>query len=228
MTALALLLLLQDRPATKTFGLTVEKKPAVEAIALIAEKSGFKCSYGGDYFQKGDNADAPVTLDLKGATFFGAVEALCAAHGKLFYLVSEGGCTVYAGPRLTPPKFESGPYRFLINSVIESVETDFASTTRTFSVELCAYYQPDLHPVRYENLKITECTDDSGRALKVSDGEKWGGAPGNDWLSGHVTVAANGGMKSIAKFRGTVDVVFENGRETVPVEFNDIPLPKDE
>lgn len=226
--ALTLCLLAQERPETKRFDLKVDAVAAVDVVPMIAAAAGFKCAYGGDYFHAGDNADAKVSLDLKQATYYAAVEALCAAHGRLFYLVDEAGATVYAGPRLTMPKWESGPHRFIVNSVQEIVEDDFAQKTRTLRFEMCGYWQPGLRPVKIRNFKVTEAIDDTGQSLLPAVDALWEGVPDDGWFRDRFTLGGPGkGAKKVAKLRATAEYVYREGgqAETVPIEFDDMPLP---
>jgi hypothetical protein len=166
----------QSLPPVKLITLDHRNRPAREALEEIGRQAGITSEFTGEIGKEA------VTVSIQGATYFQAIDQVCAAHGKLLpqsagrggqFLVVPGPAAVPAGRTMT---FTEGPvvpfptcyvrqYRIRIESVALTKLNNFQGTESSGTLQMEVDWQPGVLPRSSPAFEITELQDNLGRSL---------------------------------------------------------------
>lgn len=160
-------------PPVKPVTLEHRNRPAREALEEIGRQAGIPCEFEGDIGKEA------VTVSLKDATFLQAVDAVCAAHGKLVATSQHREMQLGRPPTAKPPgsmHFIEGPvlpfpachvrqYRVRVNSVGLTKVNTFQGTESSGTLQVDVEWQPGVSPRSCLKFELTELKDDQGRSL---------------------------------------------------------------
>lgn len=137
-----------------------------EAAAEIARQAGVRID------SSAVDGDTAVTLDLREAPLFRALDELCRGAGERSYEHREEGVVKLLRERHVPhPAAYPGPFRIRILTMKLERSTDFKAKKASLFLTLDADHEKYLKPSKNPDLEITKALDDRGTALEVREGE---------------------------------------------------------
>ena len=137
-----------------------------EALAAIAKQAGIRID------ASSVDGEAEVSLDLKDAPLFRALDEACRGQEERSYEYREEGLVKLVKERHVPhPTAYAGPFRVRILTMKTERSTDFKSRTASLRLTLDADHEKYLKPAKHPDLEISRATDDKGTVLEVREGE---------------------------------------------------------
>lgn len=166
--------LAQTLPPLKTVTLEHRNRPAREALEEIAKQAGVAVVIAEEV------AKEAVSVSLKEATVFEAVDAVCRAHGQLLLQkqldeqpfgfgggrpAAKSKLLVVAGAVVPFPTAYVRHYRIRVSEVGLTRVNNFQGTQSTGSLEVGLEWESGVSPRSCIKFEITELRDDKGRSL---------------------------------------------------------------
>jgi len=133
-----------------------------EVLDEVARQSGVKID------SKFVDETAKVTLDVKEATLYQTLDAVCRGQEERSWEARDDGIRLLRERQVPYPSEYSGPFRVRVQTMNVERNNDFKVRTATLTVTLDADCERQLKPLKNVELEIAKATDDQGSAIDVS------------------------------------------------------------
>ncbi len=173
----------------------------------------------------------PMTVRVKDATFWDALEAVCRAAPALTW-EADGDFLSFKAQRRPPyPSKRQGEFQVWLDGITYSRDYDFTGNPRTtFTLSVISAWEAGIAPVAVEQ-KVTEVLDEDGTNLILQDRFSYGARldmPKGRTRKDGVYLPIAQGAKAARRFsrvRGTATFFFPRAYEEVTVDLRTAPAP---
>lgn len=206
--------------------LDVDRVPLAKVLEELERQGRDKFKYDAAEFQE------PVTLRVKDASFWDALEALCRAAPALTW-EPDGDLLAFKSQRRPAyPAKRSGEFQVQLDSVAYSRDYDFTGNPRTtFTLHLLSTWEAGIAPVAVEQ-KLTDVLDEDGNNLMISDNRFVFGArldlPKGRMRRDRVDLPIPQGGKAAKRFsrvKGSATFYFPRAYEDLSFDLRGTPAP---
>lgn len=205
--------------------LDFDQAPVAKVLEALARQARDKFKFDASELQD------PVTIKVKDAPFFGALESLCRAASDLTWEVEGDGLTFTKKHRPPYPAKRQGEFQVWLDGITFSREYDFTGNARsTFQLGVVSAWEAGIVPVAVEQ-KLTEILDEDGNNLLVQDRfgyisrlETPKGRMRRDVVSATLAPGAKP-VKTFSRVRGTATYYFPRSYEDLTLDVRSTPSP---
>jgi hypothetical protein len=205
--------------------LEFENVPAAKVLEELARQGRDKFKFDAAELQD------PISVKLKDASFFDAVEAVCRASSALTWEPEGDGLTFTKKRRPPFPARRQGEFQVWLDGITYSRDYDFTGNPRsTFQLGVVTAWEAGIVPVAVEQ-KVTEILDEDGVNLLIQDRFNYMGrldTPKGRVRREPVYVPIAQGAKSVKMFsriRGATTFYFPRGYEELTLDVKTTPSP---
>jgi hypothetical protein len=205
--------------------LDFEQAPVARVLAELALQAKDKFKFDAAELQD------PMTIKVKDAPFFEALEAVCGAASQLTWEVEGEGLTFTKKRRPPYPAKRQGEFQVWLDGITYTREYDFTATARSmFQLGVVTAWEAGIVPVAIEQ-KVTEVLDEDGTNLLIPDRfnytprlEAPKGRSRRDLVQAPVGAGAKP-VKMFSRVRGTTTYYFPRGYEDLSLDVRSTPSP---
>lgn len=205
--------------------LDLENVSAAKALEELARQGRDKFKFDAAELQD------PISVKVKDASFFEAVEAVCRASSALTWEPEGEGLTFTKKRRPPYPTRRQGEFQVWLDGITFSRDYDFTGNPRsTFQLGLVTAWEAGIAPVAVEQ-KVTEILDEDGTNLLVQDRFNYmarldvpKGRSRRDPVYAPVAQGAKA-VKLFSKVRGATTYYFPRGYEELSMDVKATPSP---
>jgi len=205
--------------------LDAEGVPTAKVLEELARQARDQFKYDAAELQD------PMTVKIKDASVFEALEAVCRASSALTWEPEGDGLTFTKKRRPPYPVKKMGEFQVWLDGITFSRDYDFTGNPRsTFQLGLVTAWEAGITPVAVEQ-KVTEILDEDGTNLLVQDRFNYmarldspKGRMRRDPVYAPVAQGAKA-VKMFSKVRGTTTYYFPRGYEELSMDVRSTPTP---
>lgn len=199
--------------------------PAAKVLEELARQGRDKFKFDAAELQE------PISVKIKEASFFDAVEAVCRASSALTWEPEGDGLTFTKKRRPPYPAKRQGEFQVWLDGITFSRDYDFTGNPRsTFQLGVVTAWEAGIVPVAVEQ-KVTEILDEDGANLLVQDRFNYMArldTPKGRMRREPVYAPIAQGAKPVKMFsrvRGTTTFYFPRGYEELTLDVKSTPSP---
>lgn len=205
--------------------LDADGAPAAKVLEELARQGRDKFKFDAAELQE------PISVKIKEASFFDAVEAVCRASSALTWEPEGDGLTFTKKRRPPYPAKRQGEFQVWLDGITFSRDYDFTGNPRsTFQLGVVTAWEAGIVPVAVEQ-KVTEILDEDGANLLVQDRFNYMArldTPKGRMRREPVYAPIAQGAKPVKMFsrvRGTTTFYFPRGYEELTLDVKSTPSP---
>jgi hypothetical protein len=205
--------------------LDFDRAPVAKVLEELEKQARDKFKFDAAELQE------PMTVRVKDATFWEALESVCRAAPALTWEAEGEGLTFKAQRRPPYPAKRQGEFQVWLDGITYSRDYDFTGNPRTtFTMSVSSAWEAGIAPVAVEQ-KVTEVLDEDGVNLILPDRFSYGARldmPKGRTRKDGVYLPIPQGAKAARRFarvRGTSTFFFPRAYEEVTVDLRSAPAP---